>query len=408
MKVGMPTLFIDITIAIVAIGFLFFFFSKPLRKSVNWHATVTPLASIIGSGFLIVAPLLWILVGYGAIWVMLGVVFVAYCIGAVIRFNIHYVEPLLLKAERGRYFSNLNKVSYLTLAISYFISVAFYVRILSAFALKGIGIEDPFFAQVLTTLILLVIGFIGYFKGFDWLELLEVYSVNIKMSVIIMFLCGLFLYDWFVLDFHSVVSTPKVEYSFLTLRKVFGILLVVQGFEISRYLGHKYSRAERIKTMKLAQVISAFIYVFFILLILFLMGEDQHITETEIIDLSQNISILLPLAITIGALFSQFSAVIADTVGCGGIIGEYSRNKISHNISYLSITLGAIFLIWVSNVYEIVAFASRMFAAYYLSQCLEAFYVNSKYNFRGHRWSIFFVGVGILMACVLIFGISAD
>jgi hypothetical protein len=38
-------------------------FSKRLAGSSNWKATVTPLASIMGSGFLVSAPLLGGLVG---------------------------------------------------------------------------------------------------------------------------------------------------------------------------------------------------------------------------------------------------------------------------------------------------------------------------------------------------------
>ena len=38
-------------------------FSKRLKASSNWKATVTPLASIMGSGFLVSAPLLAGIVG---------------------------------------------------------------------------------------------------------------------------------------------------------------------------------------------------------------------------------------------------------------------------------------------------------------------------------------------------------
>jgi hypothetical protein len=39
-------------------------FSKRLRASSSWSATVTPLASIMGSGFLLSAPLLTGVVGF--------------------------------------------------------------------------------------------------------------------------------------------------------------------------------------------------------------------------------------------------------------------------------------------------------------------------------------------------------
>ena len=50
-----------IVVAVVFAGYLAF--SKRLAASSNWKATVTPLASIMGSGFLVSAPLLGGIVG---------------------------------------------------------------------------------------------------------------------------------------------------------------------------------------------------------------------------------------------------------------------------------------------------------------------------------------------------------
>jgi hypothetical protein len=59
-----------------------------LRRSPQWRATVTPLASIIGSGFLIEAPLLHAVPGKWALAGMVILSLLSYSIGAVIRFNI--------------------------------------------------------------------------------------------------------------------------------------------------------------------------------------------------------------------------------------------------------------------------------------------------------------------------------
>jgi len=334
-------------------------------------------------------------------------VLAAYAMGSVIRYNIEFVEPFLVKDEKNKYFKSLNNASYIILGISYFISIAFYIRVLSAFALKAISIEDAFLAKVMTSFVLLFIGLVGFFRGFDKLESFEVFSVNIKISIICMFLLGLFLYDWTFLNFHYTGAAKEVDFSVLTVRKIFGIILIVQGFEISRYIGHKYSGDLRIKTMKLAQIISSIIYLVFIFLIMFLMGSDQKVTETAIIDVSKKVSILLPLSITIGAIFSQFSAAIADTVGCGGIITEYSHNRVSRNTAYLLITTGSILLIWFANVFEIITFASRTFAAYYFTQCLQALTANHAYKIKGTLWSFYFVAVGTLMFLICIFGIPS-
>lgn len=61
-------------------------------RSDGWHATITPLASIIGSGFLICGPLLAREFGGAALDAMAVLLAIAYAAGAVIRFNIIHVE----------------------------------------------------------------------------------------------------------------------------------------------------------------------------------------------------------------------------------------------------------------------------------------------------------------------------
>ena len=65
---------------------------SPFARSDGWRATVTPLASIIGSGFLICGPLLAREFGSAAIFAMGLLLVIAYAAGWVIRFNITHVE----------------------------------------------------------------------------------------------------------------------------------------------------------------------------------------------------------------------------------------------------------------------------------------------------------------------------
>ena len=57
-------------------------------------ATTTPLASIFGSGFLIIVPILCGAVGKYAVFAMAGVCALAYGVGYAIRYNIKNAEPL--------------------------------------------------------------------------------------------------------------------------------------------------------------------------------------------------------------------------------------------------------------------------------------------------------------------------
>jgi len=76
-------------------------FAARLTASPVWRATVTPLASIVGSGFLVSFPPLTHDLGSYAVIAMAGLVVFAYLLGGAIRFNILHGEPLLF-AKDGR------------------------------------------------------------------------------------------------------------------------------------------------------------------------------------------------------------------------------------------------------------------------------------------------------------------
>ncbi|GMQ76311.1 MAG: hypothetical protein BMS9Abin01_1583 [Gammaproteobacteria bacterium] len=91
-------------------------FRPALRRSTSWIATVTPLASVIGSGFLVLAPLLARAVDGWALAAMTAIVVLAYGIGAVIRFNIRHAEPLLDADDAPRPLLGVERLSDLALA----------------------------------------------------------------------------------------------------------------------------------------------------------------------------------------------------------------------------------------------------------------------------------------------------
>jgi hypothetical protein len=57
-----------------------------------WRATSTPLASIIGSGFLVALPILSDLVGSWAVFAIIGLLAFACLIGSAVRDNILHME----------------------------------------------------------------------------------------------------------------------------------------------------------------------------------------------------------------------------------------------------------------------------------------------------------------------------
>ena len=59
-------------------------------------------------------------------------------------------------------------------------------------------------------------------------------------------------------------------------------------------------------------------------------------------------------------------------------------------------------LAWSGSTFQIIALASRAFAFYYLMQCIVAYSVC-----RSDRERVRFVGIGIILAFVLIFAVPA-
>jgi hypothetical protein len=149
----------------------------------------------------------------------------------------------------------------------------------------------------------------------------------------------------------------------------FGLIVTVQGFETSRYLGHSYTPGTRIASMKLAQIIATAIYLAYILLVSYSFAPgDVALTETAIVDMMGLVSPILPALLVAAALAAQFSAAVADTGGSGGLISELSRNRIAPRRAY-GVTVGVgLAITWSADVFEIIAYASRAFAAYYAVQ----------------------------------------
>ena len=341
-------------------------FSKRMRKSTTWRATVTPLASIIGSGFLVSAPLLILTTGKFAPIAMLAIVIIAYALGSSIRYNIRFAEPLLSNTvEKASIVHHLEELSRPILGLAYIISVAFYLKLLSAFALRGMGVTSILLENFATTALLLFIGITGKIKGLSKLELLETTSVNIKLSIIVALLLGHMYFN-----FHSLFNgtwelLPHSHESLqLTIQKLLGVLIIIQGFETSRYLRGAYTQELRVQTMKKAQIISGIIYVVFITSTLTAFNQVHSMEATTVIDVCRMVAPALPFLLIIAAVMSQFSAAVADTLGSGGLLTEASRNKIETNNSYLIITLAGVFLTWTTHIYTIITYASKAFAIY--------------------------------------------
>jgi hypothetical protein len=165
----------------VAIGVTLLLSLSPFARSNSWHATAPPLASIIGSGFLVSGPLLAREFGGLAIVAMAALLVVA---------EVDALHPIAWLARSGQFI----------LALAYAVSVAYYLRLLAEFALRYANDAHPLLAPPAVTLL-------------------------ISALVLLALSGGVLL----------------------------GLLVTVQGFELSRYLGQSYAGNLRILTMRRAQ-----------------------------------------------------------------------------------------------------------------------------------------------------------
>ena len=382
-------------------------FSKRLSKSSAWKATVTPLASIMGSGFLVSAPLLASIVGKLAVVSMAILLIIAYSVGSAIRFNIRYFEPIEHKKGTAQDVAFLSRI---VLAGAYFISITYYLELLAAFSLKAFGIENDMAANSVTTALLIIICSIGMWRGLKELEHVESYAVSLNLGMIVGLLFALAVYN-IQLVMHGNWSLPTLssDVNLNDIRVLLGLLIVVQGFETSRYLQEEHKADERIRTMRIAQITSSVIYLLFISLATVLFDGHMNADVTAITNMVLPVAVVLPVLISIAAIGSQFSAAVADTSGAGGLVEDIVQYKLPVRYAYLLIMALTVFLTWESNVNEIITYASRAFALFYFLQCLVAFIVAlKKSDLKRRRQRLFrFAVTAIICLCVFLFGIPS-
>ncbi len=395
--------YIIVGVAIVLVGYLAF--SRRLAASSRWKATVTPLASIMGSGFLVSAPLLGSAVGTLAVFCMAALLALAYAVGGAIRFNIQHFEPIEdIGHGPAQAIAFLSRI---VLAGAYFISVTYYLQLLAAFLGNTAGITSQSTMPLITTVLLVTIGGVGMWRGLKMLEGLERYAIALNLGMIGALLVGLAIYNLgLVTSGNWVLPTVSSDIDFHDIRILLGLLIVVQGFETSRYLGDEHPAQERIATMRSAQLLSAAIYLVFIGLATVLFHDGLGTDVTAIVTLAKPVAIVLPLLISVAAIGSQFSAAVADNEGAGGLIEDITGHRIPVRYAYLLILLVTVTLTWETNVNGIIAYASRAFALFYTLQCAVAFLVAWESRDLPRR-SLRLVSFAVLsIACSLVFALG--
>lgn len=343
----------------------------------NWRATVTPLASIIGSGFLVCGPLLAKEFGSGAILAMAALLAIAYAVGAVIRFNIVHFENFAATAAPNDAILWWARVAQLALAAAYAVSVAYYLKLLAEFVLRYLpttGMSHAFASNLLVTALIAALAVLVLIGGVRRVEHVAHGTVALKMGIIGGMLAGLAC--WWLLMPGAAEAVPPAKFSLASVPLLLGLIITVQGFETSRYLGNEYSQAVRVRTMKTAQLLSAAIYIAFLALLTPLLKSAAAAEGVAgIIDVMRIVAAPLGLFVLVGAVTAQLSAAVADSIGSSGLLNELSRTRLSVPIAYVLASVLAIAIVWLTDPFQIIAVSSRAFAVFYALQCLIAWLV---------------------------------
>ena len=283
----------------------------------------------------------------------------------------------------------------MALVLAYAISVCLYLRILAAFVLGGFGMDSDWGEQFVAVVLILGIGATGYVRGLEILEFLEQWALVVTLLIIVVLLVGFGLYDLARLR-ESAAVFPDVPGNsvWAILAQVGGTLIVVQGFETSRYLAEEYDTETRIASCRLAQLVATFVYVLFVSLA----TPITHVLPEAVADdglllVVTEAAPLLVVPLVIAAALSQFSAAVADTIGGGGNLQEATHGHIDSRHAYLGICGFAAAVVFFDTL-QILAFASRAFAFYYALQCLVAYQVAEE---RVARIGIAVLGVVLLL-----------
>jgi hypothetical protein len=150
-------------------------------------------------------------------------------------------------------------------------------------------------------------------------------------------------------------------------------VIVVQGFETTRYLGEHYCPETRFRAARLSQIISTVVYIVFIALVTphtHLL--DGIVSDSGLLVIVQKVAAWFVVPLVGAAIFSQFSAAIADTIGGTGNVRDRSDGKLPERWIHAGILTVALLLTWSANTAQILVLASKTFAFYYGLQCLVA------------------------------------
>lgn len=332
-------------------------------------AAVTPLASIFGSGFLIIVPILERSLGTVSVVGMAVVCAMAWCIGMAIRHNVAAAEQ---DGHLDAWTTRFERGSDLVIVLAYVISVALYLRILAQFVVGYASSGSRVAERILAAAIVGLITVVGLVRGLDGLQLLERLALGAVLVLVVAIVVVFAGEDASRLAGGGLTLPPVpgggVGSALLVLG---GIVITVQGFETVRYT--EGDAETRIAASRLAQLAATGVYLVFVALATPLMGlGTTGGADEDLLTLVQRVAPVLALPLVLSATFSQFSAATADTEASVGNLRVLGWRPVQGRVRYLLVGAIAALLAATLGTALIIVVASRAFAAYYALQCVVA------------------------------------
>ncbi len=343
-------------------------------RSTVLAAAVTPLASILGSGLLIIVPVLESVLGSLAVFGAVAVSAVAYAVGTAIRHNVRVVEPLTADGTVDRWTRRTEETSDAVIVVAYIISVALYLRILAEYVVRYVtGGEQGLAERALAVGAVALIVAIGVARGFAGLDRLDRVSLAAVLVLTTVLGVTLFVHDSGAVLAGTLALPPVADAGLGHVLLVLGgIVITVQGFETVRYLGDEFDAPTRIWASRVSQAVAASIYIGFVLVATPVMGLGTDAgADRTLLDITGRVAPFLALPLVLSAVLSQFAAATADTAAADGNLRRLS-SRMDGRRPFLVTGAFALLLAATVPTFTIVAVASRAFALYYALQCIVA------------------------------------
>lgn len=391
-------------IAIGVLAILSFTLYRPrVQASISYQAVVVPLANIMDVGFIVMSPIIVVLVGYSAPVFMLGLCLLAIANGFAISYNIRHYEPLIGTKDPANSIATVAKWALFGASI---VNIAYYAQLMMSLVLSPLGVYSEDRVTAMSVLILLSIAIIGYRWGLAPLNRIGDRATAFNISAVFAVLAAFVAYniqEAVAGTWELAAYDPPVDAT--TFRQLIGFFAIVQGFEASRYLGTQFSAKVRISTMRRAQYVATIAFVTLLASTLLLYSQVQpEASATAVFAISGHVSALLPWLLLLAAVGSQLSAIVNASSSRSDLLMEATHESIPRKYTFLILLIPAALIVIFTNVTDAVAVASRVFAGYFTIQATLAGFL----AVRARSWPavIGFAAIGLVMAFIMIFGLS--